>query len=495
LRIRIVVFFVLLSLTLHAEQRPKSTPKKATATEQPAAAKPGVDRHYYIAAEDVDWDFAPSQRDLIHNSPLRRMWVDRTKWKKTRYIEYTDDSFKTQRPQPAWLGVLGPVIRAEVGDTVYVHFLNKSRIAHSIHAHGVRYNKESEGAHYAFRGAGAQVVMGQKFVYTWLVRPESGPAPGESSSRVWLYHGHVDEPEETNAGLIGPIIITAKGKAKPDATPVDVDREFVVLFMMFDQSPSPPPGTRRSQLQFVLPEYEFSAMNGYIFGNLQGLVMREGERVRWHVMAMGSESDLHTPHWHGHTVTAAGHTKDVTQLLPATTETLDMVADNVGSWMLQCHVADHMDEGMMTYYTVLPKERSCPVDFAKPEFGKDGAFAFDVINREPAGDMAIARMINKVEIVPKRYQTATLFAEEGDVAALAAGATTRRQIAGGFVGGDQALGFIVRAEKIVFANGEVWEARYRGECARGFFKDPKDAFDTTVLPPDRTGEDDEFEDH
>jgi hypothetical protein len=225
------------------------------------------------------------------------------------------------------------------------------------------------------------------------------------------------------------------------------------------------------------------------------LVMREGERVRWHVMAMGSESDLHTPHWHGHTVTAAGHTKDVTQLLPATTETLDMVADNVGSWMLQCHVADHMDEGMMTYYTVLPKERSCPVDFAKPEFGKDGAFAFDVINREPAGDMAIARMINKVEIVPKRYQTATLFAEEGDVAALAAGATTRRQIAGGFVGGDQALGFIVRAEKIVFANGEVWEARYRGECARGFFKDPKDAFDTTVLPPDRTGEDDEFEDH
>jgi hypothetical protein len=495
LRIRIVVFFVLLSLTLHAEQRPKSTPKKATATEQPAAAKPGVDRHYYIAAEDVDWDFAPSQRDLIHNSPLRRMWVDRTKWKKTRYIEYTDDSFTTQRPQPAWLGVLGPVIRAEVGDTVYVHFLNKSRIAHSIHAHGVRYNKESEGAHYAFRGAGAQVVMGQKFVYTWLVRPESGPAPGESSSRVWLYHGHVDEPEETNAGLIGPIIITAKGKAKPDATPVDVDREFVVLFMMFDQSPSPPPGTRRSQLQFVLPEYEFSAMNGYIFGNLQGLVMREGERVRWHVMAMGSESDLHTPHWHGHTVTAAGHTKDVTQLLPATTETLDMVADNVGSWMLQCHVADHMDEGMMTYYTVLPKERSCPVDFAKPEFGKDGAFAFDVINREPAGDMAIARMINKVEIVPKRYQTATLFAEEGDVAALAAGATTRRQIAGGFVGGDQALGFIVRAEKIVFANGEVWEARYRGECARGFFKDPKDAFDTTVLPPDRTGEDDEFEDH
>lgn len=491
MRIRIVVFFTLLSLTIHAVQKSKSTTKKPSVSEAAAVEKPGVDRHYYIAAEDVDWDFAPSQRDLIHNSPLRRMWVNRTKWKKTRYIEYTDDSFTKQKPQPAWLGLLGPVIRAEVGDTIYVQLLNKSRIPHSIHSHGVRYNKDGEGAHYAFRGAGAEVPFGQKFVYTWQVTPQSGPAPGEASSRVWLYHGHVDEPEETNAGLIGPIVITAKGKAKPDATPMDVDREFVVLFMMFDQSPAPPPGTRRSQIQLIPPEYEFSAMNGFIYGNLQGLVMREGDRVRWHVMAMGSESDLHTPHWHGHTVTVAGHEKDVTQLLPATTETLDMVADNVGSWMFQCHVADHMDEGMMTYYTVVPKERACPVDFGKPEFGKDGAFAFDVMNRETQ----IQRMMNKVEIVPKPYQTATLYSDEGNVGALTAGAAARRQISGGFVGGDQALGFVVRPEKIVFANGETWEPRYRGECSRGFFKDPKNAFDTTVLPPDRMGEADEFEDH
>jgi hypothetical protein len=487
----VVLFLLLLSVALHGQNKTKSPDKKLAPASQPATGTHGVDRHYYIAAENVDWDFAPSQRDLIHNSPLRRLYADRTKWRKTRYIEYTDDSFTTSKAQPAWLGLLGPVIRGEVGDTIYVHFLNRSRIPHSIHSHGVRYNKDSEGAHYAFRGAGARVVEGQRFVYTWQVTPDSGPAPGEASSRVWLYHGHVDEPEETNAGLIGPIIITGKGKAKPDATPVDVDREFVVLFMMFDQSPPPPAGTRLSQMQFVLPEYEFSAMNGFIYGNLQGLVMREGERVRWHVMAMGSETDVHTPHWHGHTVTVAGHTKDVTQLLPATTETLDMVANNVGSWMFQCHVADHMDEGMMTYYTVLPKERACPAEFAKPEFGKDGAFAFDITNRSAP----IQRMTNAVEIVSKPYQTSTLSTEEGNISTVDAAATVRRQISGGFVGGDQALGFVVRPQKIVFANGEVWEPRYRGECARGFFKDPKDAFDTTVLPADRMGEHDEFEDH
>ena len=29
------------------------------------------------------------------------------------------------------------------------------------------------------------------------------------------------------------------------------------------------------------------------------MTMRQGERVRWYVMGMGTEVDLHTPHWHG----------------------------------------------------------------------------------------------------------------------------------------------------------------------------------------------------
>jgi hypothetical protein len=28
-------------------------------------------------------------------------------------------------------------------------------------------------------------------------------------------------------------------------------------------------------------------INGYIFGNLAGLAMNNGERVRWHVLGMG----------------------------------------------------------------------------------------------------------------------------------------------------------------------------------------------------------------
>ena len=34
---------------------------------------------------------------------------------------------------------------------------------------------------------------------------------------------------------MGPIVITAKGKAKPDGSPKDVDQEFIASFMIFDE--------------------------------------------------------------------------------------------------------------------------------------------------------------------------------------------------------------------------------------------------------------------
>ena len=44
--------------------------------------------------------------------------------------------------------------------------------------------------------------------------------------------------------------------------------------------------------------------SGYL--NLPGLDMKVGERVRWYVIGMGTEVNLHTPHWHGQTLCRAG---------------------------------------------------------------------------------------------------------------------------------------------------------------------------------------------
>jgi FtsP/CotA-like multicopper oxidase with cupredoxin domain len=151
----------------------------------------------------------------------------------------------------------------------------------------------------------------------------------------------VDAPKETNLGLLGPIIITRSGFAKPDGSPNDVDREFVTAFFIFDEDGGKERGLMHS-------------INGRIFGNLGGLMAKNGVKVRWYLLGMGNEVDQHTPHWHGKTVSYRQRHTDVVELLPASMATADMNADNPGTWMYHCHVADHIEAGMLTTYTIAP---------------------------------------------------------------------------------------------------------------------------------------------
>jgi FtsP/CotA-like multicopper oxidase with cupredoxin domain len=216
-----------------------------------------------------------------------------------------------------------------------------------MHPHGFRYNKTNEGAHYQGvntgqqPGAGAEIPFGGSFDYVWLADADSSPGPNDPSSLVWWYHSHISEAEETNRGLLGPIIITRAGMARSDGSPSDVNREFVTAFFIFNELDGEEPGLMHS-------------INGYIFGNLKALSMRRGDKVRWYILGMGNEVDLHSPHWHGKTVRVSGSQTDVVNLLPATMITADMNADNVGEWMYHCHVSDHIAAGMFTSYEIRP---------------------------------------------------------------------------------------------------------------------------------------------
>ena len=40
------------------------------------------------------------------------------------------------------------------------------------------------------------------------------------------------------------------------------------------------------------------------------------------------------------------------ELLPGSMATADMLADNPGTWLLHCHVGDHMHAGMVAVYAI-----------------------------------------------------------------------------------------------------------------------------------------------
>ena len=53
---------------------------------------------------------------------------------------------------------------------------------------------------------------------------------------MWLYHSHSSEIKDVESGLIGAIVVTRRGMSGPSGKPRDVDREFVNLFMIFDEN-------------------------------------------------------------------------------------------------------------------------------------------------------------------------------------------------------------------------------------------------------------------
>lgn len=369
----------------------------AQQTETKPAQNSGRIRTYYVAADEVEWDYAPDGIDHMTGKPFAgfaKAHTERgphrlgTKYQKAIYREYTDDTFHTLKPRTAdqqYLGLMGPILHAEVGDTIKVVFKNNATHAYSMHPHGVAYDKDSEGTAYGgvpWEETGV-VAPGKTHIYTWEVPERAGPRPGGFSSVVWLYHSHVVEPKDVNSGLVGALVITRRGMARADGTPKDVDHEFVVLYMAFNEDQSwyfdhnietyagDPKGVKKAEgipldedgnfflvgTGFVDTTIKWS-MNGYLFGNMPSMRMKQGDHVRWYLVTLGDGFNFHTPHWHGNVVNTGTEITDVISISPAQMVTADMVPDKVGMWMFHCHVSDHMAAGMMAHYEVLPASAS-----------------------------------------------------------------------------------------------------------------------------------------
>lgn len=364
-----------------------------TATEMAHAA---TTRTWYIAADEVVWNFAPSGMNLITGEPLgpeEAFWAVQSEfkigseYKKAIYREYTDDTFTVLKPRPddeAYLGIVGPVIRAEVGDTIRIIFKNNAPFPATLHPHGVFYEKDAEGAVYQDKTSGADkkddgVPTGETHEYIWEVTERAGPGPADRSSILWMYHSHHDEVRDVNAGLMGPMVIMREGMMGEDGKPTDVDQEFIITFFEFLENEShyiqdnintyiadpdsveivkDPFGGDLMVVKGKPAVADFNlieSLNGFTYGNLPMITMRQGEKVRWHLMA-STNFEVHAPHWHGNVVDVNGHNMDVLSLTTMGMVTAEMVPDNPGVWLFHCHTGGHFVAGMTGRYEVLPEE-------------------------------------------------------------------------------------------------------------------------------------------
>ncbi|XP_008708888.1 hephaestin isoform X5 [Ursus maritimus] len=341
----------------------------------------GATRVYYLGIQDVQWNYAPKGRNVIMNQTLDNDTVassflksDKNRigssYKKTIYKEYRDGSYMDEMVQPAWLGFLGPVLQAEVGDVILIHLKNFATRPYTIHPHGVFYEKDSEGSLYPDGSSGQlkaddSVPPGGSHIYNWTIPEGHAPTDADPACLTWIYHSHVDAPRDIATGLIGPLITCKRGTLDANSPPQrkDVDNDFFLLFSVVDENLSwhidenivtycSDPTSVDKEDEAFQESNRMHAINGFVFGNLPDLSMCTQKRVAWHLFGMGNEVDVHTAYFHGQILTIRGHRTDVAHIFPATFVTAEMVPQEPGTWLISCQVNSHLRDGMQALYKV-----------------------------------------------------------------------------------------------------------------------------------------------
>uniref|UniRef100_A0A8B9ZH43 Ceruloplasmin n=1 Tax=Anas platyrhynchos TaxID=8839 RepID=A0A8B9ZH43_ANAPL len=339
-------------------------------------------RQYFIAAEEIIWNYGPSAmnhftgQELITDSESQIFFEQSEtriggSYKKAIYKEYTDGTFMEQKkriPEEVHLGLLGPIIKAEVGESIRVTFRNNASRPFSIQPHGVSYRKNNEGALYRAASRDSEsrashVSPGTTYTYEWNIPEDVGPTDQDPDCLTWLYYSAVDAVKDTNSGLVGPLLVCRKGALLPSGKQKNVNREFFLLATVFDENLSwylddnilmftLNPSKIDKDDEHFQESNKMHSINGYMYGNQPGLEMCKGNVVSWHLMGLGSEVDVHGIYFSENTFVTKGTRRDTANLFPHTFLTAIMKPDSKGVFEVSCLTTDHYTGGMKQKYEV-----------------------------------------------------------------------------------------------------------------------------------------------
>ncbi|KAF2974191.1 hypothetical protein EK904_013054 [Melospiza melodia maxima] len=332
-------------------------------------------RRYYIAAVETSWDYTHS--DLLpvlqapagilgHAGPRPPTAGVPPQYRKAVFVEYPDGSFTQPKLKPAWMGLLGPTIRAEVHDTVVITFKNLASRPYSLHAVGVSYWKASEGAGYEDETSqpekeGDRVDPGKTHTYVWEIQENQGPTDDDSACLTHSYSSNTNSVKDINSGLIGALLVCRPGTLASDGNE-SLQKEFVLLFAVFDEGKSwyseqgSVPAAAQPQAH---NRTELHTINGYVNGSLPGLTLCLKKQVHWHVIGLGSGPEVHSIFFEGHTFLVRSHRLSSLEISPATYLTAQTTPGTAGWFRMFCQILSHQQVGMEAFVKVeeCPEER------------------------------------------------------------------------------------------------------------------------------------------
>ncbi|NWI72260.1 HPHL1 protein, partial [Dryoscopus gambensis] len=152
----------------------------------------GAMRLYYIAAEEIEWDYASNKSSApkIYNISSNEeslaipvLWVSQRRNPSTcpRCALLWAMHMHEGSAEPAFLQH-GPLLHAEVGDSVLIVFKNKASRPYSISAHGIEEVGCEEEPETPI------TLPGEINTYRWNVPERSGPGKTDPNCITWVYY-------------------------------------------------------------------------------------------------------------------------------------------------------------------------------------------------------------------------------------------------------------------------------------------------------------------
>ncbi len=250
------------------------------------AVLPDGTKHFGLTAQVVDWE--------VTKGTVVRAW--------------------------AYNGIVpGPVLRVRVGDRVEIAVTNHLPEPTVVHLHGLPVSNDMDGVPGVSQ---SPIAPGQTFLYKFVAL----------RSGTYIYHTHFNDFDQLDRGLYGAVIVDEKNPPK-------VDHDYLEVI---------------SSWRIRNDAENFFSLNGKAYPETVPLEVRAGETIRLRFINI-SGTEFHTMHLHGHRMRIIARDgnpvtyNDVENtLLIGPGQTIDTIvkADaNPGTWLLHCHVLDHMMNG------------------------------------------------------------------------------------------------------------------------------------------------------
>ncbi|XP_071980091.1 coagulation factor VIII-like isoform X2 [Engystomops pustulosus] len=280
---------------------------------------------HYIAAMEMEWDYQQEKDDK------------RKRFTKAVYREFTDSQFTHPKmSEIPGTGILGPVLRGEVGDLIQIVFKNLARHPFNIFPQGL---SNVSSTHHFLTGEQLKdypIQPNQSITYKWLVTKHDSPASSDPRCLTRYYGSFHNPQKDLVSGLIGPLLICSKQTLDNGGNQIVTDKEHILFFSVFDEMLSWYSDENIKDSENIT-ENETHPRESLLY-TINGLVSSlhltvcQNEVSVWHVLNLVQDTELLSIYFGGNTFFVDSSFEETLTLFPMNGKTIIMVLEKTGYW-------------------------------------------------------------------------------------------------------------------------------------------------------------------